>query len=127
MSESDVPALLAQLIARPTIAEALCISTCNRVEVVVASRAADRVDLDALARDVKDVLLERAPAAAPHVYTHAGNQAVRHLFRVSASLDSLVVGESQILGQVKEAFEVARKAGSVGPALHRAMSRAIHT
>ena len=86
-----------------------------------------RVDLDELARDVKDILLQRAPNAGPYLYAHSGSQAVRHLFRVSASLDSLVVGESQILGQVKNAFEIARKCGCVGPALHRAMSRAIHT
>jgi glutamyl-tRNA reductase len=127
ISETDVPGLLSQLVACPSIQEALCVSTCNRVEVVVASRASSRVDLDELARDVKDILLQRAPNAGPYLYAHAGSQAVRHLFRVSASLDSLVVGESQILGQVKDAFERARKAGCVGPALHRAMSRAIHT
>ncbi len=127
ISDNDVPGLLAQLMARPGIAEALCVSTCNRVEVVVASRTGGRVDLEQLAHDVKDVLLQRAPNAAPYIYTHAGSGAVRHLFRVSASLDSLVVGESQILGQVKDAFEIARKAGCVGPALHRAMSRAIYT
>jgi glutamyl-tRNA reductase len=123
----DVPAVLAQLLACPAIAEAMLISTCNRVEVVVAARAGKKADLRAVAEQAKGVLLTRAPNAGAHLYAHAGQDAVKHVFRVAASLDSLVVGESQILGQVKEAFEIARKAGTVGPALNRGVARAIHT
>jgi glutamyl-tRNA reductase len=123
----DVPRVLAELAARPAIAEAVCLSTCNRVEIYAVGAGADA---DA-ARDAAHVLEQIAATnglstVAPHLRTVTGNDAVRHLFRVACSLDSLVVGEPQILGQVKDAFEVAREAGTVGRYLDRAMSRALH-
>lgn len=99
--------------------ESFVISTCNRVELYATvddDRAADRLP-EVLARG------ELASAHA-HLYLHRGEEAVKHLFRVAASLDSLVVGESQILGQMKEAFETCRTAGLTGPALNRAVERA---
>ena len=62
---------------------------------------------------------------APHLYLHAGADAVRHLFRVASSLDSLVVGEPQILGQVKDAYQFAREAGAVGMVLDRLLKKAL--
>ena len=67
-----------------------------------------------------------APGVASSLKTHVGGEAVRHLFRVASSLDSLVVGEPQILGQVKDAFETAKEVGGIGKFLERAMSRALH-
>jgi glutamyl-tRNA reductase len=67
----------------------------------------------------------RAPGVSAHVYRHLGSDAVQHLFRVASSLDSLVLGEPQILGQLKQAFELAREAGSVGLRLNRTIPRAI--
>lgn len=127
ISRDDVPVLLQELLACPAIAEALLVSTCNRVEIVAAARAGKRGDVREVAEQAKSVLLARAPHASAHLYAHCGQDAVKHVFRVAASLDSLVVGESQILGQVKEAFEIARKVGTVGPALNRGIARAIHT
>jgi glutamyl-tRNA reductase len=104
--------------------ESFVVSTCNRVEVY-ATFDAGLPSSDALT----DVLAAVGGAAraqvVPHVYVHAGSAAIRHLFRVASSLDSLVVGEPQILGQLKSAFEACRLAGQTGPVLGRALDRAI--
>jgi len=121
-----VPALLTELVARPEVGEALLVSTCNRVELVAAARSG--APLDAVARASRDALAALAPGAPPGaLYALTGGGAVKHLFGVASSLDSLVLGEPQILGQVKEAYEVARRAGTVGAVLHRTLSRALHT
>jgi glutamyl-tRNA reductase len=105
------------------VAEAALISTCNRVEVVGvavdASRAADET-LKFLSADRSVAQTEFADA----VYSFAGRDAARHLFRVGASLDSMVVGEPQILGQLKLAYAQASEARSVGLILHRAFHKA---
>src|SRR3990167_1216952 len=111
------PALRA-LAARGSAVEAVVLSTCNRAELYAACNdvAAARADLAAFVGDFHGV--DRA-AVAPHVYDLQDLDAARHLFRVSAGLDSLVVGEPQILGQVKEAHALATGAQTVGPVLNR--------
>jgi glutamyl-tRNA reductase len=103
--------------------EALLLSTCNRVELYLRAP-----DAQAARPHVAALLAEgRALDAATldgHLYAHAREPAVAHLFRVAASLDSAVVGEPQILGQVKEAFERARTAGAIGPTLDALVQRA---
>ncbi len=98
----------------PGIEEACILSTCNRVEFMV------RTELDASpeARILDFLEHRRLPIgdAQPFFYRYADREAVQHLFRVAASLDSMVVGEPQILGQVKEAYQRAKRAGSIhGP------------
>jgi glutamyl-tRNA reductase len=106
------------------VRETMILSTCNRVEIaaVVESReqgaAAVRTYVARHHAVPEDEL-------APHLYLHAGADAVRHLFRVASSLDSLVVGEPQILGQVKDAYQFAREAGSVGMVLDRLLKKAL--
>jgi glutamyl-tRNA reductase len=117
---------LASLIAAQGVrAEALVVSTCNRVECYVAAPAACVAQ-----RVITDALCERgglAPAdLTPHLYTHQDDAALRHLFRVVSSLDSMVIGEPQIAGQVKQAYQAAVDIGAVGPALHRVMHEAFH-
>jgi glutamyl-tRNA reductase len=111
----EVEARVRQVRAIPGVKEALLVSTCNRIEIfaVVESRAAG-----------EDVLETLGPIAAPHAVCRFDEEALRHLFRVTASLDSMVVGEAQILGQVKEAAAVAAKAGTLGPELSKALARA---
>jgi glutamyl-tRNA reductase len=101
--------------------EVMILSTCNRVEVYL--EAGDRADavLDRWVSERRGV----GSSFAPHLYRRSGVDAVRHLFRVAASLDALVVGEPQILGQVKEAVRAAQGAGSLGPVLHRLSQRAL--
>jgi glutamyl-tRNA reductase len=110
ISREDLPETTRALAAVPGVAECMIVSTCNRVEILSA--------VESPAIDVTSFLHRHFgldPALlAPHLYEHRDQEAVRHLFRVAASLDSMVVGEPQILGQVKEAFAVARAAGTVG-------------
>jgi glutamyl-tRNA reductase len=110
--------VLAMLAALPSIREAALLSTCNRVEIYAAiDRDADRAAQglgDALARHAGVTPLE----LGAHLYERRDADAVQHLFRVAASLDSLVLGEPQILGQTKQAHETARRLGSAGPILN---------
>ena len=109
---------LAELRATEGVAEALVVSTCNRVEVYVQANDPE---------PARRFFTARAAQAADHLYLRAGVEAVRHLFRVSASLDSMVVGEQQILGQVKEAYGVASAAQAAGSYLSRLCNRAFAT
>ena len=96
--------------------EAVILSTCNRVEVYAASPAGQ--DAEALVDFLADFHALPAREIRAHLYVARGQDAVRHLFRVAASLDSLVVGEGQIAGQVKKAYERAMHHGSTGPLLN---------
>lgn len=115
---------LADLKTVPGVQEAAIVSTCNRVEIVTGSAVPT-----AMVASGVEAFLARArevePAAfAAHLYVHHGRDAIRHLFRVAASLDSMVVGEPQILGQMKEQYIAAANAGTSGPVLHKAFHRA---
>ena len=104
----------------PGVREAVIVSTCNRVEVYAASR--DREDgVENLIRFMADYHGVPEPDLRPHLYVHAGADAVRHVFRVASSLDSMVVGEPQILGQVKDAYETASQGQATGLVLNRFM------
>ena len=128
LARPAVPDVISKLVASDAIGEAVVLSTCNRVEVYLAARGrcAGTVELTAAARAATAVLESLGGAAVrPHLLQEVGQSAVLHLFRVAASLDSLVVGEPQILGQLKDAIEIARGARSLGATLGNAMHRAI--
>lgn len=96
--------------------EALLLSTCNRVELYAAlpeSLASPDSDVRDQLRPFEDVLLSGTPTARKYLYHHVGEAAMRHLFRVASSLDSLVIGEPQILGQVKAAYRLAQSVGTL--------------
>jgi glutamyl-tRNA reductase len=123
-------AVLSAFAGQPSVGEVMCVSTCNRVEVVAAPPPGSTVDLERVAEELVIALESFAtpgsgPALRPHLYRKIGKDAVQHLFRVASSLDSLVVGEPQILGQVKQAFESAQAAGTIGPGLQRVVGRAL--
>ena len=113
-----IPATLESLTIRRSTQEAIVISTCNRAEIYVAcdDPVATRRDLASFISDFHGVALSDI---APHIYDLEDLAAARHLFRVAAGLDSLVVGEPQILGQVKEAHAAATAAQTAGPLLNR--------
>src|SRR5262249_1936583 len=95
------------------------LSTCNRVEVV-AEGPDDRFIRDFLCED-HQIATE---TVSKHLYSFKNTEAIRHVFRVTSSLDSMMVGEPQILGQVKEAYRIAADAGTIGMQLSALMSRA---
>jgi glutamyl-tRNA reductase len=120
---SYVRAALGRLHGYPSVREGVILSTCNRVEVVAAGS-----DSESAFSDITKFLFEQKAHrnSAPlddHLYTYRGANAVRHLFRVAASLDSMVVGEPQILGQLKQYYDTAQQAGTVGAVLHRLFHR----
>jgi glutamyl-tRNA reductase len=109
---------LAELTARYGV-EAAVLGTCNRVELYLARpETTAPVHAPLVAEYLSE--LHGVPAADifPHLYEHADAAAVRHVFRVACGLDSVVVGEDQIAGQVKEAFDTAQRAGATGPLLN---------
>ena len=123
-ADDEIAAALGRLRdSSPAVLEAALISTCNRVEVVGVASDAVRAADETLEFLAEDRSVERA-AFADAIYRSTGREAARHLFRVGASLDSMVVGEPQILGQLKIAYAQAHEAGSVGPILHRAFHKA---
>jgi glutamyl-tRNA reductase len=120
ISREDLPETTRALADLPGVLECMIVSTCNRVELLAAVESPDT--------DLTGFLHSRFgldPALlAPHLYEHRDQQDVRHLFRMAASLDSMVVGEPQILGQVKEAFAVAKASGTVAGHLEHLLQSA---
>jgi glutamyl-tRNA reductase len=121
ISESRLPEACRKLAAHPGIEEGMILSTCNRVEILANTKNGVGADLRAFLQSyfqLDGVELNR------HLYEYNEQEAVRHLFRVAASLDSMVVGEPQILGQVKEAYATARAVGAVRAQLDQLVTRA---
>jgi glutamyl-tRNA reductase len=123
-AEADLSAALAALSTIPDVAECLLLSTCNRTEVYLVT-AGDPPVIEVLRAlgAQRDVTLEELE---PAVYVYR-DQAARHLMRVAAGLDSQVLGEAQILGQVRRAFEMARAAQTTGPLLNHTVQAALAT
>jgi glutamyl-tRNA reductase len=113
---------LARVREETGLGEAVILSTCNRVEVYGRSAEDPR---DAVAAFLARFHAREPAEVAPHLYRLEGEAAVRHAFRVAASLDSMVMGEPQILGQVKDAYQAAEKAGSLGSVLNALRNRSI--
>jgi glutamyl-tRNA reductase len=110
---------LKSLVGRNDVNEAIILSTCNRVEVVAESPD------ERLIREFLCEFHQISPeTVSNHLYSFRNTEAIRHVFRVAASLDSMMVGEPQILGQVKEAFRIAADTGTVGMHLSALMNRA---
>ncbi|MCP5057216.1 MAG: glutamyl-tRNA reductase [bacterium] len=120
-----------KLVADPDIEECVILSTCNRVEVLVLTRspAAARLRLRSFVeRELPDEVQRPSPAELESaLYELSDAEATRHVFRVACSVDSMIVGEPQILGQVKEAYRAAVATGSCGPILSRLYQRAFST
>ncbi len=118
----DLPAALQQLKEEADLSEGLILSTCNRVELYGISQ-----DLDQCREKMINFLARYhqlpADSFADKLYFHADSEAIRHGFRVSSSLDSMVVGEPQILGQLKDAFFIASESCCTGLVLNRFMHR----
>lgn len=124
-AEGALPEALDRLKRRPGVQEGLILSTCNRVEVsVTAEEGADAEA--AVGGFLADARAVDPALVTPYLYSYDGPEAIRHLFRVASSLDSMVVGEPQILGQLKSAYAVAKANGSVSGFLDLLMTRAFN-
>lgn len=105
--------------------EAVILSTCNRVELYLGRQLAPvPLDAELLAEFLGEVHAIPVSELKSHLYLHRDAEAVRHLFRVVASLDSMIVGEAQIAGQVKRAYETAQRSSAVGTLLHALFQQA---
>jgi len=126
-AEAEIPQTLANIKQRvASVSEVAILSTCNRVEMVGVA-ADSSVACDELAAFIAQDRQVGLPVFGDALYRMEGREAARHLFRVGASLDSMMVGEPQILGQLKLAYAEAARAGTVGLVLHRAFHKAFST
>ena len=123
-SDTDLRGALGILRSRENVFECCIVSTCNRVEVYAATEHRGKCE-----EEIKSFLLDfhKLPGGSLHSYMHTrvGPDAVRHLFRVAASIDSMVIGETQILNQLKNSYSVARSENTVGLILNRLFNRAL--
>jgi glutamyl-tRNA reductase len=124
VADHETARVLADLVAQPHVNEAVVLSTCNRVEVYAAVTA-----FHGGLAEIGAVLARRAGldvgALASDLYVHYDSEAVRHALRVGAGLDSMVVGEAQILGQLRDSYAVAAEADTAGRLLHELMQQAL--
>src|SRR6202171_4440179 len=126
-SDESCSEALRALVDGEIVREGLIVSTCNRVEVITATaRGQLQQGLDRIADFLAQSRSLSRESFSPHLYQHIDDQAVRHLFRVASSLDSMVVGEPQVLGQVRRAYSVALEAGTAGRVLNRLVHHALH-
>jgi len=126
-SEDQVRASLSRLACggeESQLSELVVISTCNRIELYAVSNQPAFAELETFLSETRDVPV---PELRPHLYRYKDIGAVRHLFEVAAGLDSLVIGEPQILGQVTRSLELARGQNTAGPILNRLFQAAIHS
>ncbi len=125
-SDEACAASLRALVDGEVVREGLIVSTCNRVEILAAAarpKGEDAVEvLSDFLSSARSVPVELFNG---HLYTHADEAAVRHVFRVASSLDSMVVGEPQVLGQVRHAYSLAVEAGTAGRVLHKLVHHAL--
>ena len=124
-ADNAIPNALDRLRSLEDVDEAFVLSTCNRVEIVVTCSESHDI------RGTLESFLAETHAAfgssiRPYLYFYESNEAIHHLFRVAASLDSMVVGEPQILGQMKAAYALARERGALSGLLDRVMTRAFN-
>ena len=124
IADNALPGLLDKLVAQPFVGEAVVLSTCNRMEIYAAVST-----FHGGLGDICNVLAEfsgiPATELAGHLYVHYDEAAVLHSFKVSSGLDSMVVGESQILGQLRDAYHAASEADTAGRLLHELMQQAL--
>ena len=123
--EDKLEEALSKVHTLSSVKEDMIVSTCNRVEVYVATRETEKA-----IHDLKEFLCQYHGISLKEfeksLYTHIGEEAVRHIFRVASSLDSMVLGEPQILGQIKDAYDISQQANTSGLILHRLLHRAFH-
>jgi glutamyl-tRNA reductase len=124
VSGTDLPTVLAGLLAADDMAEVAVLSTCNRVEIIAAATGFHGA-LDHIGGYLADRVGTDFAALADHLYVHYADDAVRHVFTVAAGLGSMVLGEAQILGQVRDAYAAADSHAAIGRTLHELFQQAL--
>ena len=124
-TQVKIEASLSQLVSSPEIIENIILSTCNRVEIYARVENTDR-GIQLLQDFICDYHGISRGSLDQYFYSYCDNQAVEHLFRVSSSLDSMVLGEAQILGQVKDAYSTAKAFSSTGMVLNQLFEKAFN-
>jgi len=122
-NENEVAAAVDDLKKNPAISEIMLFSTCNRVEVLMTTQENTEAALNAAVAYISRIKNIPEAEFKPSLYTYTGKEAVRHIFRVAASLDSMMVGEPQILGQIKNAFKTTVDKKGSGVVLNRLLHR----
>ncbi len=122
--QNRLPEALGTLKKHPGLLEGMILSTCNRVEITVA--AEEGAGADAVEHFLASVRSVDHAWVSPYLYRHDGPDAIRHLFRVASSLDSMIVGEPQILGQLKHAYATAKECGAISGFLDLVLTRAFN-
>jgi glutamyl-tRNA reductase len=120
VNQAKLADIARKLKSRGVLDEIVLLSTCNRVEVYGTTHGSD-------IKSLFELLSSQGTELGPYVYLHQDVDAARHLFRVTAGLDSMVLGETEITGQIKNAYEIARTSGLTGRVLNRVFQRAFQT
>ncbi|MEJ5918997.1 glutamyl-tRNA reductase [Corynebacterium sp. H78] len=126
VTDANRPHTLARLMTEDAIDEAMLVSTCNRVEYYVQVRGF-HAGLSAVVREILDRTNLDLDDLTPHLYVRYAEASAEHIFSVSSGLDSMVIGEQQIIGQIRAAYAEADEQGTVGATLHDLAQRALHT
>ena len=124
--EDALPEALRAVAALPNVREAMILSTCNRVEIMARTEDAAGNAIPDMVQFLAHYHQRSHAQIEPYLYQHRQGEAIRHIFRVASSLDSMIVGEAQILGQIKEAYAIARNAGTLRGPLEEALTRSFH-
>ena len=124
-TEAEAPAVFEKLRASGLAQEAVLLSTCNRVEIYVATDGDERQTVDGLR---KFLLAERriTESMDDYLYAHGDGKSLEHLFKVASGLDSMVLGETEILGQLKKAYDLALQHKATGGRLNKAFQKAFN-
>ncbi|MGZ8633790.1 MAG: glutamyl-tRNA reductase, partial [Solirubrobacteraceae bacterium] len=124
LTETSARRFLAELVAREEVDEAVAISTCNRTEIYLVTADPVRAEAELLGKLARRAEI-RPTELAPVVYSPRNCDAARQLYRVTAGLDSMIIGEAEVQGQVRRAYEAALAAGTTGPLTNRLFSAAL--
>ena len=126
VAQDQQPNILNRLVSEDSISDAMLLSTCNRVEYYVATDGF-HAGLSSVIREIVDRTGLSVEELTPHLYVRYAQAAAEHAFSVCAGLDSMVLGEQQIIGQMRAAYQSADEAGTVGRSLHDLAQKALHT
>ncbi len=126
VADADLPKLQLSLVDNDVISESLVLSTCNRMEFYTVANAFHS-GLDHVVDTIAQFSGLQTQELEPHLYVHYADSAAEHMLKVASGLDSMVVGEQQIIGQLRSAYQSANETGTVGRTLHDLTQRALRT